>query len=88
MLDDGLEELAIASGFVAENVKKTIRDDGGFVCVKKKRNIRRGLGRIINILIFFCGRYETTLEACAELNIAKLKSRKDRNVLKGDGDNR
>jgi hypothetical protein len=31
---------------------------------------------------------DTTLEECAEMNLAKLRSRKERDVIKGDGDNR
>lgn len=81
-------ELCVQAGRVAENVKKTIRDNNGDLEDKRKNNICRSLKKIIGVLAEVAHEYETTLEECAKMNLAKLKSRQERGKLKGDGDNR
>jgi hypothetical protein len=73
---------------VAEHVKKTLRDDAGVLCDKRRKGIKKDLKEIVDLLAKVCGFENTTLEDCAEKNIAKLLSRQERGKLTGDGDDR
>jgi NTP pyrophosphatase (non-canonical NTP hydrolase) len=86
---EACEYLAVHVGKVAENVKKTIRDNAGELTDARLRNIKKALCDIIQLLA--CVALDgagVTLEKCAELNIDKLKSRQERGKLGGDGDDR
>jgi len=87
-VDEALIELPIHAGRVAENIKKAIRDDDGAVSYARGKNILAALGLLVTWLERLCSRYGITLEACAQLNLDKLRSRAERGVLKGDGDDR
>jgi NTP pyrophosphatase (non-canonical NTP hydrolase) len=87
-IDDVLEELSIRCGEVAENVKKTLRDDGGVLGAKRQKNIANALKEIFSLLASIAETFDTTLKACADENIEKLQSRQKRGKLTGDGDNR
>jgi NTP pyrophosphatase (non-canonical NTP hydrolase) len=88
-LDDILQELTIEAGIVAENVKKTIRDDAGVLGKKRKRNIAGALRHIIYLLVELCDRHGSkSLEECCKMNLDKLQSRQERGKLTGDGDDR
>lgn len=87
-IDDVLEELSIRCGEVAENVKKTLRDDKGVMGDKRQKNIANALKEIFSLLASIADNNDTSLKDCADENIKKLQSRKARGVLKGDGDNR
>ncbi len=76
------------SGEVAEKIKKIIRDKGGVVSEQDKLEIGKELGDVlwyINRLAWGLG---FSLREVAQLNIDKLLSRRERNVLSGSGDNR
>ena len=82
-------ELCVLAGIVAENVKKTIRDNDGELQEKRRKNILRALKQIVEVLAEIVNHIDGhDLESCAKMNIAKLKSRKERGKLKGDGDAR
>jgi hypothetical protein len=81
-------DLSIQAGVVAEHVKKTVRDDAGVLCDKRRAGIRLALKKIIFSLTCICEYEMTTLEECAKKNIAKLLSRQERGKLTGDGDDR
>jgi hypothetical protein len=81
-------DLSIQAGVVAEHVKKTLRDDAGVLCDKRRKGIKKDLKEIVDLLAKVCGFENTTLEDCAEKNIAKLLSRQERGKLTGDGDDR
>lgn len=81
-------DLATNAGVVAENVKKTIRDNDGTLQAKRRDNICKALKQIMLTLAEIAHLYDTTLEECAKGNLAKLKSRQERGKLKGSGDNR
>lgn len=89
-MDDMMEELAIAVGVVAENVKKTIRDTDGVLTDARRKNIKLALRQVMAILTDISRQAEwcASLEECAKINIEKLRSRQERGVLKGDGDSR
>lgn len=87
-VDELIPDLAKAAGVVAENVKKTIRDHDGVLTPDRRQRISEQLSRILTLLARVCGIYGVTLEECAILNNSKLRSRQERGVLKGDGDDR
>lgn len=71
------------SGEVLEKTKKLIRD-GEF----KKEDVAKELGDVLWYLARYTNAIGYTLNEVAEMNINKLTSRKERNVLSGSGDNR
>ena len=83
-----INELPIHAGAVAENMKKAIRDDDGDISLARGKNILEALRLVVTWLERLCSWYGTTLEECAQLNLDKLRSRAERGVLKGDGDDR
>ena len=76
------------SGEVAEKVKKIIRDKGKIIDEKDRIEIRKELGDVLWYIANISSELDLELDEVAELNIAKLKERKDNNKLHGDGDNR
>ena len=71
------------SGEVLEKVKKLIRD--GHI---DKRETAKELGDSLWYLTRLANALGYDLSTVAQMNIDKLTSRKERNVLKGNGDNR
>ncbi|TFG35954.1 MAG: hypothetical protein E4H47_00025 [Parcubacteria group bacterium] len=80
--------LAGESGEVAEKVKKILRDHGGAIDEEKKKEITKELGDVLWYLAQIASEIGVPLEEVASLNIEKLRSRFDRNKIKGSGDNR
>ena len=81
--------LTVNVGKVAENVKKTFRDNAGELTDARRKNIKKALGDILQLLsCVSLGGAGVTLERCAEINIDKLRSRQERGKLGGDGDSR
>jgi hypothetical protein len=84
-----IKEIVFMGGVVAENVKKTLRDDAGVLCEKRRKNIKVALKDIVINLVTIGWDYcEDQLEDIAKANIEKLLSRQERGKLTGDGDNR
>lgn len=79
--------LAGESGEVCEKVKKIIRDKGGKFEVRDKE-IAKELGDVIWYVSRIASYYGFSLEEIIGMNYEKLKSRWERDVLGGDGDNR
>jgi NTP pyrophosphatase (non-canonical NTP hydrolase) len=75
------------AGEVAEKVKKMIRDDIKLDS-KQQGKIARELGDVLWYVANMAHEIGITLDTVAKANLSKLSSRKDRNVLKGDGDDR
>tara|TARA_B110000858_G_C17380383_1_gene283537 strand:- start:85 stop:396 length:312 start_codon:yes stop_codon:yes gene_type:complete len=71
------------SGEVAEKVKKQVRDG-----VFNRHEVAKELGDVLWYLTNVCNDIGYNLEEIATMNIEKLNSRKDRDVIKGSGDNR
>jgi NTP pyrophosphatase (non-canonical NTP hydrolase) len=76
------------AGEVAEKVKKVIRDNGGVFTEEKKREIVKEIGDVLWYIAALLGDLGVTMDESAVGNLEKLFSRKERGVIKGNGDNR
>lgn len=70
----------------AGRVKKILRGDDNREA--KVTEVRGLVGDILRRIEALAGQYEASLEDVCEMNLDKLFDRKDRGVLRGDGDNR
>lgn len=86
--DEASIELIVQVGIVAENVKKTIRDNDGVLEDKRRANIVKALKKIVLVLSEVVNNAGSTLEKCAQMNLDKLRSRQERGKLTGDGNDR
>lgn len=80
--------LAGETGEIAEKVKKTIRDRQGMFDEAVKLDIAREAGDVLWYLAALAHELGMSLEDIARLNIEKIYSRRDRDVIHGSGDNR
>ena len=80
--------LAGESGEIAEKVKKIIRDKGGVPDEETKKEMTKELGDVLWYVAQICAELNISMDEAAKGNIEKLKSRKERGVLHGGGDNR
>ena len=80
--------LAGEAGETANKIKKVIRDDGGVLSVYNKHAVKEELSDCLWYLAALATELDFTLDEIAEANLAKLKSRQQREVLGGNGDNR
>lgn len=80
--------LASEAGEVAGKVKKVIRDNGGLMSREKKAEIADELGDVLWYVARLAAHLEIDLNDIASLNLIKLTSRKERNVISGSGDKR
>lgn len=80
--------LAGEAGEVAENVKKMLRDDNGRLHPERKQRLAHELGDVLWYIANLAGELGLRLDDIASDNIAKLRSRQRRGVLKGSGDTR
>jgi len=76
------------SGEVAEKIKKILRDKEGVINEDSRKEIAKELGDVLWYLAQLSSELNLSLDDVAKMNIEKLSSRKERNVLSGDGDNR
>jgi len=76
------------AGEVAEKVKKIFRDDGGVLTEERKEMLKKELGDVLWYLSQVALELGLSLEEVAEFNLEKLASRKEREKIMGDGDNR
>ena len=76
------------SGEVAEKLKKIIRDKNGVIDETDKAELGKEIGDVLWYLAVFANDLGFSLDEIAGQNLAKLKSRKERGVLGGQGDNR
>jgi NTP pyrophosphatase (non-canonical NTP hydrolase) len=76
-------------GEVAELIQKRIRGDKGYQDEGKFiEKLEKELGDILWHVASICNVYELDLNEVADINIAKLTSRKERNMIQGNGDDR
>lgn len=75
------------AGEVADKVKKVIRDYGSFTD-ERKHEIVKEIGDVLWYCATLANDLGYTLEEVGIMNIEKLKSRKERGVISGSGDNR
>lgn len=76
------------AGEAADKVKKIIRDKGGYASEEDKVEIIKELGDVMWYVANVARYIGVSLSDVAEGNIKKLSSRKKRNKLHGEGDNR
>jgi len=76
------------SGEVAEKVKKIIRDKQGVINEDDKEELAKEIGDVLWYLAVFANDLGYSFDEIAEKNLNKLQSRKNRGVLRGEGDNR
>ena len=76
------------AGEVAEKLKKIIRDKDSVVTEEDKVELAKELGDVLWYLAVFANDLGVPLNDIARQNLDKLKSRKARGVLGGEGDNR
>lgn len=76
------------AGEVAEKVKKVLRDNGGSFTDEKKAELAKEIGDVLWYCANLANDLGYTLDTIAQINISKLQSRKERDVIKGNGDNR
>lgn len=76
------------AGEVADKVKKVIRDDNGDFSTEKKEAIAFELGDVLWYVAELAHDIGFSLEEIGRMNLQKLASRKQRDKIHGDGDNR
>ena len=76
------------AGEVAEKIKKVLRDKNGVFDEESKVEILKEVGDVLWYCNALCRDLDYSLEFCMQLNISKLESRKQRDVISGNGDNR
>jgi NTP pyrophosphatase (non-canonical NTP hydrolase) len=75
------------AGEVGGQVKKAWRDDG-FVTDERRKAIKKELGDVLWYVARVAADLDIDLSECAQENLDKLRSRKERGVLQGSGDDR
>lgn len=80
--------LAGEAGEVADKVKKVLRDSNGEFSDEVKKQIIFESGDVLWYLAALARDLGYTLEEMAQMNLDKLASRRERNQIKGSGDNR
>ena len=81
----GLNEEA---GEVAGKIKKSIRDSDGKIDNERLHAVALEIGDVLWYLAILADTLGFSLDEIADMNINKLCSRKERGVIKGEGDNR
>lgn len=86
-------DIVIESGRIAEYGKKLLRDnfeqyEEGILDETKKASIDASVGKIAGFLMKLSMCYQLDYETILQANIDKLKSRVDRGVIGGSGDER
>lgn len=76
------------AGELAEKLKKIIRDKNSVISEEDKVEMAKELGDVLWYIAVFAHDLGVPLDDIAQTNLDKLKSRKDRGMLGGSGDNR
>lgn len=76
------------AGEVADKIKKVFRDCHGDFSEKNREEIAKELGDVLWYTAMLAYKLGYSLEDIANINIQKLKDRRERNVINGNGDNR
>ena len=80
--------LAGEAGEVAEKVKKLLRDDGGVLSEERRAALAGELGDVLWYVAQVATEAGLDLAEIAQDNLDKLRSRQERGVLSGSGDQR
>lgn len=76
------------SGECADAVKKVLRDDNCIFSDEKRKKIALEVSDVLWYVATLARDLGYTLEEIGQMNYEKLKSRKERGVISGSGDNR
>jgi len=76
------------AGETADKIKKILRDKNGVIDEHDKIEITKELGDVLWYVANIARYLNVSLTEVAELNLKKLESRKQRNLISGEGDNR
>lgn len=76
------------AGEIAEKFKKIIRDKNGNISNEDKTELSKEIGDVLWYLAVLAHQLGLSFEEIANDNLDKLKSRKERGVIGGSGDNR
>jgi len=76
------------AGEVAEKVKKIIRDGDGTLTDPDREKIAKELSDVCWYVAVLAYELDYSLEEILQINLDKLRSRQERGVLGGSGDNR
>jgi len=76
------------AGEVAGKVKKIIRDKNGVMAEEDIVNLAGEIGDVLWYLAVLAHDLDLNFSSIAASNLSKLKSRQERGVLGGSGDNR
>lgn len=80
--------IAEEQGELLGKIKKLFRDHGGVNSDEFKKAVTLEMGDIMWYVARLCSKLDIPFHDVAEMNLEKLSSRKVRNKLQGDGDNR
>lgn len=89
-MDKSIFAMGIAgeAGEVIEKWKKIVAYRNGVVTDEDKQELSKELGDVLWYIAVFAHELGLSLDSIVEQNLAKLASRKERDVIKGQGDNR
>jgi NTP pyrophosphatase (non-canonical NTP hydrolase) len=76
------------SGEFADKVKKVLRDSNGIISEETRLELAKEAGDVLWYIAQCAKMLGFSLETIAFMNIQKLENRKEKNKLKGSGDNR
>lgn len=76
------------AGEVADKVKKVIRDNNLQFTDERKLEIAKEIGDVLWYCATLSRDLGFELDTVAQMNVDKLRSRKERHILTGSGDNR
>ena len=76
------------AGETADKIKKIVRDKNGIPTDEDKAEITKELGDVLWYVSNLARYLDSSLDDVAKINLDKLESRKNRNLIHGAGDNR
>ena len=76
------------AGETADKIKKVLRNKNGIISDEDRIEIAKELGDTLWYTATVARYIGVSLEDVAKMNLEKLESRKQRNLLSGEGDNR
>lgn len=75
-------------GLVANTLKRMLRDKDGGLTKEAEENLIKATGSMVATIRILAGFYEVGFDRMLSINVEKLADRKERGVLKGEGDKR
>jgi NTP pyrophosphatase (non-canonical NTP hydrolase) len=76
------------AGEIAEKLKKQIRSGKVTITPEFREELSKEIGDVLWYIAQLCTELDLTLEDVMDQNLHKLRSRQERNVLHGEGDDR